>query len=336
MKKLIITFLVFTGVAFGQQEAQFSQYYNNMYYFNPAAGGLTNTIQFESGFRKQWMNLEGSPMSTFISGHSQIRLNSFKSEVIDEFNVDKESAFESPINSIGRDKHVVGGMMFRDQIGPFAKTAVMASYAYHLRFSKKTMIGLGMRAGWSNFGINSAKVILHDEDDIEYANFLTRNSNQSIFDIQAGLTFYGEGFVFGLSSTQLLQSDLLIDQILTQSNFGRHWFAFGMYKFPINDEYTVEPHFMLQTIGGAPASLNIGSRVHYNNRFWANLGYRLGDAINVGAGMNIFGNFRFGYSYDFSAGAVQQFNNSVHELMLGFVIGNNRNLKKEIDDVKND
>jgi type IX secretion system PorP/SprF family membrane protein len=336
MNRLVFVFALFAGLAFGQQDAQYSQYYNNMYFFNPAAGGLTNTIQFESGFRRQWMNLEGSPFSTFISGHSQIRFDKFKSEVIDEFNLDKESSFATPANSIGRTKHIVGGFMALDQIGPFQKNSIMGSYAYHIQFTKKTMLGLGLRAGWSNFGINSSKVILHDEDDIEYANFFSRNSNQSIFDVQAGLTWYGENFVVGVSSTQLLQNDLVIDQIITQSTYGRHWFTFGMVRIPVNDDYTLEPHFMLQTISGAPMSLNVGSRVHYKNRYWANVAYRISDAINVGVGMNLLGNFRFGYSYDFSAGAVQRFNNSVHELMIGYVMGNNRNLKKELDTDKKD
>jgi type IX secretion system PorP/SprF family membrane protein len=331
MKKLIvILFGLLVGTVNAQQEAQFSQYYVNPFYYNPAAAGLTNTMQFDGGFRRQWLNIEGSPMSTFVTGHSQIKFDKRKENVVDEFNTDKESVYASPSNSIGRAKHVVGGMMFNDQIGPFMKNSIMASYAYHLRFTEKTMLGLGMRAGWSNFGINSSKVILLEEDDIEYNNFLTRNSNQNVFDIQAGLTFYGEEFVFGVSTTQLLENDLVIDQIMTQSQLGRHWFAFGMYKFEMNDELTLEPHFMFQAIAGAPVSFNLGSRVHYNNRYWANLAYRFGDALNVGFGMNIAGNFRFGYAYDFSAGPVQRFNNNVHELSIGCTFGNNRNIRREL------
>jgi type IX secretion system PorP/SprF family membrane protein len=336
MNRLALIFTLLAGVVYGQQEAQYSQYYNNLYFFNPAAAGLSNTIQADAGFRRQWMNLEGSPFSTFISGHSQINFKGSNLDVIDEFNIDGESSFATPNNTIRGSKHVAGGLMFRDQIGPFQRNAIMLSYAYHIQFTKKTMLGLGVRGGWTNFGINSSKVILHEEDDIEYANFFSRNSNQSIFDVQAGLTWYGENFVVGVSATQLLQNDLVIDQIITQSSYGRHWFTFGMVKIPVNEEYSLEPHFMLQTVAGAPMSLNVGSRVHYKNRYWANVAYRVSDAINVGVGMNLLGNFRFGYSYDFSAGAVQRFNNSVHELMIGYVVGNNRNLKKELDTDKKD
>jgi type IX secretion system PorP/SprF family membrane protein len=335
MRKLIIISLFFSGLSFSQQEAQFSQYYNNPYYFNPAAGGMTKTTQFDFGFRRQWMNIEGSPLSFYATGHSEIRLNKFKPEVIEEFNNDRESVYASPKKRIGVTKHVIGGKLLSDQIGPFMKTGAMASYAYHLRFTEKTMLGLGISAGWRNFGINSSKVILHDEDDIEYNNFLTRNSNQNIFDVQAGMTFYGEKFSFGISSTQLLANDLIIDEVITQSQYGRHWFMFGMYELVVSDEIALEPHFMVQTITNAPISINIGSRFIYKSRYWGNVAYRIGDAINVGVGLNIAGNFRLGYAYDFSAGAVQRINNSVHELVIGYVIGNNRNVEKELKDGEN-
>jgi type IX secretion system PorP/SprF family membrane protein len=335
MKKLVIISLFFCGFTNAQQEAQFSQYYNNPYYFNPAAGGLTKTTQFDLGFRRQWMNIEGSPMSFYATGHSEVRFNKSKSEVIEEFNIDKESVYANPTKRVGSSKHVMGGKLFNDQIGPFMKNSVMASYAYHLRFTKKSMLGMGVSAGWSNLGINSSKVVLHEEDDIEYNNFLTRNSNQNIFDIQAGLTFYSEKFTFGISSTQMLENSLIIDEVLTQSQFGRHWFMFGMYDYAVTSDVTLEPHFMVQHIANAPTSINLGSRVIYQNRYWANLAYRFGDAINVGFGMNLAGNFRFGYAYDFGAGAVQRINNSVHELVVGYVIGNNRNVKKELKDGEN-
>lgn len=329
---VLLMCLVFVGVTIAQQEAQFSQYYNNPYYFNPAAGGLTKTTQFDLGYRRQWMNIDGSPTSFYATGHSEIRFNKSKSEVLEEFNVENESSFQSPLKRIGVTKHVVGGKLFSDQIGPFMKNAVMASYAYHLRFTKKTMLGLGLSAGWSNFGINSSKVIIHDEDDIEYMNFLTRNSNQNIFDVQAGLTWYGEKFTFGVSSTQLLNNDLIIDEVITQSEYGRHWFMFGMMEFKINSDFDIEPHFMVQTISNAPKSLNLGTRFIYQGCYWANLAYRFGDAINFGFGMNLAKNFKLGYAYDYSNGAVQRFNNSVHELVVGYVIGNNRNVKKELKD----
>lgn len=334
MKNILI--IVFTfGLClsgFSQQEAQFSQYYNNPYFFNPAAGGITKTIQFDFGYRRQWLGIEGTPQSFYATGHSEVSFNS-KKEVLDEFNSDGESIFEGPQRVIGKNKHVMGGRMLSDEIGPFQKTSAMASYAYHLRFSKTTMLSLGVSAGISNLGIRSDKVILLDQDDLEYSNFLANNSNQTIFDLNAGIAFYGDRFHFGLSSTQLLKNDLVIDQVVTQSQFGRHWFLYGMYDFPIKTtDIVIQPHFMAQVIGNAPFSFNLGTKFLYQGRYWANVSYRINDALNFAVGLNFAQRFTFGYAYDVAMGEVQRSSNFVHELQLGVIIGKNRNIKKELKD----
>jgi len=335
MRYLIVIFFSLSICALNaQQEAQFSQYYNNAYFFNPAAGGLTKTMQFDIGYRRQWLGIEGTPQSFYATGHSEISLNDRK-QALDEFNNDRESIFETPKNHIGKSKQVIGGRLLSDQIGPFLKNSVMASYAYHLRFTNKSMLSLGVSAGWSNLGLNSSKVVLLDQNDGQYNEFLSRNSNQNIFDVNAGIAIYGDNFHFGVSSTQLLKNQLVIDEIVTQSNFGRHWFGYGMYKLNLNDDMALEPHFMAQLIGKAPFSFNLGSRFIYEDKYWVNIAYRLGDAINFGVGLNFANNFRFGYAYDVAAGPVQRSSNYVHELQLGFVIGSNRDVEKELENDEN-
>jgi type IX secretion system PorP/SprF family membrane protein len=334
MRTLLILFTTFglACIGFTQQEAQFSQYYNNAYFFNPAAGGLTKTIQFNLGYRRQWLGIEGTPQSFYATGHSEVSFKKGK-EVVDEFNADRESIFEGPERVVGKNKHVMGGRVLSDAIGPFQKTSAMASYAYHLRFSKKTMLSLGLSGGISNMGIRSDKVVLHDQDDLEYTNFLANNSNQTIFDLNAGIAFYSDRFHFGISSTQLLKNDLVIDNVVTQSQYGRHWFMYGMYDFPISTtDVVVQPHFMAQLVGKAPFSFNLGSKVTYQGRYWANVSYRFNDALNFALGLNFAQRFTFGYAYDVAMGSVQRSSNYVHELQIGCVIGKNRNIKKELQD----
>lgn len=337
MKKIIFLSICLSAlvtITFGQQEVLFTQYYENAFYYNPAAGGMTKTTQFDMGYRNQWSGIDGAPQSFFVTGHSEVKFKSNGEEVIEEFNVDNENIFANPKTRIGRSKHVMGGRLLSDAIGPFQRQSILATYAYHLRFTKKTMLGLGMAAGWSNYGLNESKVVLLEQDDNKYNEFLTRNSNQNIFDVNAGLTLYGEKFSFGIASTQLLDNNMIIDQVMTESSYGRHWSAFGMYQINLNEILVAEPHFMIQTIGNAPVSLNLGSRILYNQRYWANVAYRFGDALNFGFGMNVARNFRFGYAYDFSVGRLQGVTSNVHELQIGYVLGNNRKVDKEIEEGK--
>ena len=329
---LILMFFALTFSVTAQQETQFTQYYNNPYFFNPAAGGTKSLMEFDAGFRKQWLAIEGSPRSVYLTGHSVIKVEKGGPEVVNEFNYQGNSVFETPKNTIGRNKHVAGGRVLNDAIGPFTKNSIMASYAYHLRFSKNTMLGLGMSAGWSNYGINSDKVQLVDNSDAAYEDFLMRNNNQNIFDVNAGITLYGEDFHFGISSIQLLDNDMILDQVTTQSSYGRHWFLFGKYKFDVLERLHIQPHFMGQLIGNAPFAVNFGSRFIFDRNYWFNTAYRWGDAINIGFGLNFLQNFRVGYAFDFGIGVLQGTAGNAHEIQLGYIIGNNRNIDKEIDE----
>lgn len=328
----VLGLLFWANGFFAQQETNFSQYYQNPYFFNPAASGMTPTMQFDMGFRRQWAGIDGAPVTTYLTGHSEITYDRNEPNVIEPFNTKGENVFASPLNKVGKNKHVVGGKLLNDQIGPFIKNSFMGTYAYHLRFSKSSMLGLGMGVGLSNYGINPDKVILYDQDDFEYMDFFGRTSNQTIFDANAGITLYGQRYSFGVSSNQLLNNDMVIDQVVTSSSYGRHWAIYGMYQVDISSDFILEPHFMAHIIGGAPLSLNFGGRMIFNDKFWGNLAYRFGDAVNLGFGINILKNFRFGYAFDFSTGRVQSASSNVHEIHFGVILGNNKASKGELKD----
>lgn len=325
---LIVLASIVSIFVFGQQEAQFTQYYNNPYYFNPAAGGMTKTIAMDFGYRRQWAGIEGTPQSLFATINSEISFDK-RNVVLQKMKQDSLFGFSSPKNSVGINKNVVGGQVFYDQIGPFAMTSAMASYAYHLRLTQKTMLSLGVSAGISNLGIRSNKVVLLDNDDSKYADFLANNANQTIFNLNAGIAFYGERFQFGVSSTQILQNDVVLDKVITQSQFKRHWYVYGMYDFLLgNSDLSLEPHFLLQIVENSPLSFDIGTMLHFNHRYWIDISYRVKDAISVGAGVNFAKFLRLGYSYDIAIGNVQRPSNYVHEINLGFIFGQSKTKEK--------
>lgn len=329
MKAILIVIVSIVSIfVFGQQEAQFAQYYNNPYYFNPAAGGLTKTIDVDFGYRRQWVGIEGTPQSVYATVNSEISFDQ-RNVVLEGLKQDSLFGFSTPKNSVGINKNVVGGRVLFDQIGPFSMTSAMASYAYHLRLTAKTMLSLGVSAGISNFGIMSNKIVMLDNDDSQYANFLAHNGNQTIFNLNAGLVFYGERFQFGISSTQILQNDIEINKVMTQSQFNRHWYIYGMYDFPLGSSpVSLEPHFLLQIVENAPLSVDIGTQLHFDHRYWVNISYRVQDAISIGAGLNFAKNISLGYSYDIAIGNVQRPSNYVHEINLGLIFGRSKSKEK--------
>ena len=50
-----------------QQEAQFSNFVANAVFYNPAVVGGKDCLELKSGYRNQWIGIEGAPRSTFLS-----------------------------------------------------------------------------------------------------------------------------------------------------------------------------------------------------------------------------------------------------------------------------
>jgi hypothetical protein len=55
---LVALNVMMSAIAFGQQEYQFANTVNNPYLLNPAAGGMTDVMQFEASTRMQWLGYD--------------------------------------------------------------------------------------------------------------------------------------------------------------------------------------------------------------------------------------------------------------------------------------
>ena len=331
MKTVTISFiaLLVTGFAAAQQDIQFSQTLSNPYVFNPAAGGMTNLGELNLGFRSQWMAVEGKPQTFYASGQSQIRFGKSGEPVLDEFNTEKKSWHASPERTIGR-KHIIGGKVVSDIIGPFAKTSVMGSYAIHLPLTQKVNMGVGIGIGWSSFAIDDNKVSLIKANDKAYLSYMSTGSKQNFVDVQTGLVLYNSRFFFGISGSQLLKNKTRIDGMETESNFERHLYMIGSYRFDLKTLYAIEPVVILKNTTASPFSYDAGIRFHYQRMGWLSVSYRGKSAVCAGFGINLLRQFRIAYAYEFGLAGTSAFGAGAHEIQLGFVIGRKKYTEKEL------
>lgn len=314
-----------------QQEYQFTNTANNPFLLNPAAGGLTDVMHFEASTRAQWVGYGGGPMTIMATGHSQIRFfGSGGNKVLDEFNIRDEKLFEGPNVTISKRKHIVGGKVWNDAIGPFTKTSIQGSYAYHLPLSKKLNFGAGIGLGYSNFRINESRVTLYQQDDNSYNQFLGSTSQQSFGDAQAGLVVYGERLFIGISGTQLLKNDVKLNSIITASNYNRHLFVITKYKMDVGDNAEIEPSLILKSTLNSPASVDVGVRYIHKKRTWGGIQYRTGSTISFMVGSNLIKNLYVNYCYDQAIGKIRAAGSGTHEVQLGIYLGKNRNVDKEL------
>ena len=74
MRKLF-TGIVLSGLVSAvqaQQAPQFTQFMQSGNLLNPAFTGISRNADIKSGYRKQWMGLQGSPSTFFVSGSQML------------------------------------------------------------------------------------------------------------------------------------------------------------------------------------------------------------------------------------------------------------------------
>jgi len=327
---LAVAILCLSGKSFAQQEGHYLNLASNPFMLNPAAGGLADVAHIELSSRNQWTGYSGAPRSILLVGHTPIKVGNNSESSLSEFNNDNAMLFQSPKRTMGKMKHVVGGRAMYDAIGPFNKTSIYGSYAFHLPFTKTVNFGAGIGLGWSNFGINQDRVVLYEADDAAYNQFLGNTSSQNVLDANAGVVFYGEKLFIGLSTTQLLRNSVEFDDVVTESNFNRHFFLVAKYEFEINDQFSIEPTAVAKYVQNSPFSGDFGARLIYNKASWIALQYRTSNALTFQLGTNIVKNIYLSYGFELATGPLRTGTSGTHELQLGFYIGKNRNTAKEI------
>ena len=331
MKKLSLVFVL--GVitcSFGQQTSQFGNASFNPFLINPAAGGMTNVMQYELTYRTQWTGYNGGPRTALFSGNSLIKVG--KSEGLGEFNYQDKAFNALPERTIGSTKHIIGGIAYNDAIGPFTKTAIHGSYAIHLPLTKSVNIGAGIGLGWSNFRIDESRVVLHDQIDNSYSTFLGSASSFNGLDASGGLVAYSSDFTFGLSTQQLLNNQLNFNGNSTEGRLARHYFVHGSYTLLKDNIVSIEPNLVGKFTAGSPASIDAGLRLLYNKSSWLNIQYRTSNALVFRIGSTLAKNLYFAYGYETPTGKLSGAASGSHEIQLGIFLGNNRNLDKEIKD----
>ncbi|MDD4115989.1 MAG: type IX secretion system membrane protein PorP/SprF, partial [Massilibacteroides sp.] len=70
----ILLFLFISTAARAQYDAQFSQYFMAMGYYNPAYAGVGGDLNLFGIHRQQWVGIEGAPKSFFVSADMPLRI----------------------------------------------------------------------------------------------------------------------------------------------------------------------------------------------------------------------------------------------------------------------
>lgn len=267
-----------------------NQYAINPYIYNPAWAGKHEVMQFNAGFKKQWIGLSGSPM-----------LNTL--------------LFEMPIGK----QMSLGGNIVNFNYGPINYTTLHASNSYKLPFDAdyKHYISFGVSLGVCQSHFNISK--LDDPNDPVVANLKT---NSLLLDVGFGIAYKNKGLETGLSMPSMSEQ-----QKLNNAGIGvelkplHHFIMAAGYRYNVFSDFDAIPtllyHYEKEFDNQFEALLNI----EYQKNYRIGFGYRRHYGMHFMAGGNITDMFGVNYYYGTSLFYTQKSSGS-HEIILTVRLGN--------------
>lgn len=302
-------------VSYAQYRPEYSHFMLNNYLINPAVTGIESYGDMQIGYRRQWMGIEGSPQTAYLSFHTPIGLRQdqgFSRTFTQQTTVSNRLPKRS-----GNTKHGIGGMLLSDQIGPFSRFHGYISYAVHKPLTEKFTLSLGASFGVMHNTINPDKVSLHDPNDPAIYNF----SGEFSLDGGIGLWGYSEKFYAGLAITDINAFSTGENSVASPFS-DMHVLLTGGMNLPFHSSLSLLPSLQIRTIGNDAFTWQAALRLMVKNRFWVGSGYRFESDVILMTGMYISDLLSFAYAYDAGVGAPSQYSTGSHELTLGLRLFN--------------
>ncbi len=295
MKKIgiLLSVLLSSLGAMGQQEALYSQYMFNKLAINPAYAGSRDSLFATALYRTQWVGLKGAPETKTISLDGSFR------------------------NS----KLGFGVQVFNYNIGITNLNGGSLSYAYRI-FMENSTLAFGLQGGATHIKADLNSVNLGNETP---DRAFLQNLDQVLWNFGAGIYYNTERFYVGFSTPHLLnkRQNLNSDQNTNDLSSRQyvHLFVSSGYIFDLGEDFKIKPSVLFKGIQGSPIQIDINTSLYIKELLSVGLQYRTSAAIAAMMEFKITPRVRMGYSYDRSTTKLANFNSGSHELMLGYGFG---------------
>jgi len=297
-KHIIILFLTVNCLfiasnCFAQQLPVYSQYILNDFLLNPAiAGSIEEYSPVRISIRNQWVGFDGAPQTQTLSFHGLLG------------------------KGVG-----LGGFIFHDITGPIRHTTIQFSGAYHIPFKHlNSKLSFGLSTALSQYSLKKEE-LKADPDGFPDPTIDQGINKTVVPDMSFGVYYSSKDHYAGLSVVQLVQSRL--NSKSDSLREVRHYFLFAGYDFWVNDDFTVEPSFLLKGTETSPFQVDVNTKVFYKEDYSLGISYRHKDAVVVMLGVK-FKQFYLGYAYDIVLSNIQKYSGGSHEIIVGFNIEQSR------------
>lgn len=301
MKKIILFIATIVSTITVAQDLEFSQFYANPIYLNPAFAGTNGCARFATNYRNQWPQLTGNFVS-FAASYDQY--------------------FDNINGGFG-----VTAVHDRMAGNTLNHSHISLIYSYHLPINRKWTALFGAQATWNQKFLDWSQLSFGDQIDsrrgfIYPTQDVVRGGSIGFFDASAGFIIFNEKFNIGVAAKHLNRPNESV--IVGESKMPIRITAHTSATIPLGtkSQYRNVTQIMptaLYSYQQGMQQLSLGTYIKYSS-FTAGAFLRTDDAFILTVGIELE-DFKVGYSYDVT---VSQLNNGVsggaHEVSLGLTI----------------
>lgn len=305
---LFILFFVFgIQMAYGQWDAQISQYWRLKNFYNPAFIAETQNIESSLLHRRQWVGITNAPVTSIVS-------------------------LNMPVSFLGKD-HGIGAVITNEKVGLFSNTYMLGQYTYKFKFKNNKFLHVGLQGGVMNVDFDAAGIRIptteyHSSKEND-PSFPTVNGDK-IIDGGLGIAWLAPRYYIGLSVTHLWEPsfEMTEDQ---KAYVARTYYLMGGYNIQLdNSLIELQPSAFFKTDAVA-YQMDITAKVEYNKMFNGGISWRKDEGFVFLLGVKIR-NIDAGYSYDLATSEISAVSNGSHELFIRYSIPLQK--KKEVKGTK--
>ncbi|MDR3705675.1 MAG: type IX secretion system membrane protein PorP/SprF [Paludibacteraceae bacterium] len=293
LKPLVLSCLSFLFVLQmkAQQEQMYSQYMFNMLHVNPAYAGNRAADNITLLYRKQWMNIPGSPQTATLSWDRR------QSE-----------------SNVG-----YGLELYNDQLGVEKTTGVQAFYSYHIPLDN-SFLALGVCAGVLNYSASFSEVDALKSGDAMFQSDVSGLKPTAGF----GTLYATDRWYAGFSVPALFSTKIKVENSGYVQTVGgdNHYFLVGGYLFTLSDAVKLKPSFLMKAVKGSSMQEDFNLNTWIYDTMCFGVSYRTQDAVVVMFELQLIDELRLGYAYDYTISSLNEYSKGTHEIMLRYEFNN--------------
>ena len=253
-----------------QYDPLYNQYQFDQSMINPAYAGALDVLRVGVFIRKQWVNIEGAPLTNTVTGHTSIANNTAG----------------------------VGLLVINDQFGVNSNTEVYGSFSYKINFGRGTL-SAGLSGGYLSYRYDYSKLNLEVPDDPAFTP-VDETISQPNFGM--GVFWMTENYYVGASIPRILavdiEKDLGTGSPQTSDRYRRHIYLSGGGLVTLNATLKLKPFGLVRLVDGASANIDLGGSLIIRELIWAGLVVRNFDAIALQGQLEISDKVRAGLSVE--------------------------------------